>query len=176
MACQHITHIWLQKAEYPALLHESPVELCLVYCHCFVLKKHYFLKSSRELIAMSLSMILLKILFINYNAWYSLYKDPWEKYLFSLSTRKAVFFLRICVCVCVCVCVILWKLCILWLSSFIFAKKLGSKFVAHFLFLHQLRAWYHFTLCPLCCFFFFSSTQKWAFAVLYGSCKSLYVF
>lgn len=99
MACQHITHIWLQKAEYPALLHEPPVESCLLYCHCFVLKKHYFLKSSGELIVMSLLMILLKILFINYNAWYSFYKDPWEKYLFNLSTRKAVFFLRICVCV-----------------------------------------------------------------------------
>lgn len=41
-------------------------------------------------------MISLKILFINYNTWYTLHKDLWKKFLFrlSISSRKVVFFLR----------------------------------------------------------------------------------
>ena len=123
---------------------------------------------------MSPLMIPLKILFTNYNTWYTLYKYLWKKFLFSVSinSRKVVFFLRI--------------------SFFFFflynplgpvhsmtvqvsppARKLGSGFVAHFLFLCQFRAWYHSLYGPVLLFLFFStSAQRWGCAILYGSSKS----
>ena len=119
---------------------------------------------------MSPLMIPLKILFINYNTWYTLYKDLWKKFLFSLSINsgKVVFFLRI---------FFLYNRLGLVHSMTVQvsppARKLGSGFVAHFLFLCQFHAWHHSLYAPVLLFLFFStSTQKWGFAMLYGSSKS----
>ena len=124
---------------------------------------------------MSPLMISLKILFINYNTWYTLHKDLWTKFLFSLSisSRKVVFFLRGFFFFCI----ILWDLYTPWLSRSVRfkmpARELGSGFVTHFLFLCQFCAWYHSLYAPaLFSLFFFTSTQKWGFAMLDGSSKS----
>lgn len=149
----------------PGVKKFSPVAKSSPHNFGITCKLRTILKSSGELIVMSPLMIPLKILFTNYNTWYTLYKYLWKKFLFSLgiNSRKVVFFLRFFFFFCI----ILWDLYIPWLSRSVRlpeSSEVGLWLIFYFCASFVLGIT-HFM--ALCCFFFSFPRPLRSEAVLY---------
>lgn len=164
VACQHVTHIWIQGAKYRVLLHEPPLNC--VWCIAIVLFLQYiFLKFYGPYYYISYNTVI-EVLFTDYNAWYFLYKGPWEKFVWSWNQKGYIFLSFVFLYLFVSLFgVILWKFWILWLPKYSPSRCLpGSSEADLWLTLHLLHQPYASVLFSL--LFFSSTSNLWAFAIL----------